>query len=94
MTQLWARAIKKNRIVRSETIPLEDDLMEMLGQLLALMDLPRPLFLGKHEREWTQFGQTSFNSDHFVESIPYDKIEIERIDPEEKKKRSKDPRNG
>lgn len=94
MTELWARAIRKNRIVRSETVPLGDDLIETLGALFHLLDLPRPLLLGKHEREWAQFGMTSFNKDHFVESIPYDRVEVERIDPDVEKKRNSDPRNG
>ena len=94
MTRLWARAIKKHRIARSETVEMTDNLMDDIGELMRIMDLPRPLWLGKHEREWEQFGQTSFTKDHFVESIAYDKIEIERIDPDAKKKKSQDPRNG
>lgn len=95
MTELWARAIKRHRIARSETVPMEsDDWMEALGALMQRMDLPRPMILGKHERDWAQFGLTSFTKDHFVETIPYDRIEIERIDLDAQKKRSQDPRNG
>lgn len=95
MTQLWARAIRKQRIVRSETAPLErDDLQAALDELCTKLDLPRPMLLGKHEREWAQFGLTSFTADHFVEHIPYDRLEVERIDADAKKKRSQDPRNG
>lgn len=94
MIMLWARAIKKTRIVRSETVELGDDLMEAIGALCMLLDIPRPLFLSKHEREWAQFQQTTFTKDHFIESIPYDKIEFEQFDPNAKKKKSQDPRNG
>lgn len=95
MTELWVRAIKRHRIALSETEPMEDgNMIEALSALLARMDLPRPLFLPKHEREWEEFGLTSFTRDHFIEAIPYDRIEIERIDPDAKKKRSQDPRNG
>ena len=94
MTHLWARAILRNRIVRSEAIPLDTDVTEALGELCRRMDLPRPMILGKHEREWEQFGHTVFGGDHFVESIPYDRLEVERIDPDARKTRSQDPRNG
>lgn len=94
MPQLWVRAIRRNSIIRSETIALDGDLLDTIGLLLNRLDLPRPMFLGKHEREWAQFGMTTFTKDHFVEHIPYDKIEIEQFDPNEKKKRSQDPRNG
>lgn len=94
MTQLWARGIKKHRIVRSETVELGNDVMEALGELCKLLDISRPMFLGKHEREWEQFGMTSFTKDNFADTIPFDKLEIERIDPDAKKKKSQDPRNG
>lgn len=95
MTQLWARAIRKHRIVRSETTPLEtDDLEQAIGEVCHKLDLSRPMILGKHERDWEQFGMTAFTQDHFVDAIPYDRIEVERIDTDAKKKRSQDPRNG
>lgn len=94
MMQLWARAIKHHRIARSETVEMGDDLTETLGELFLKLDLPRPMMLGKNDREWEQFGLTSFNRDNFVESIPFERIEIERIDPDAKKKKSQDPRNG
>lgn len=94
MEYLWARAIKNHRIARSETVPWEGDLPEALSALCAALDIPRPMMLQKHDREWADFSQTSFTKDHFIESIPFDKVEIERIDPDAKKKQSKDPRNG
>lgn len=96
MTSLWVREIRRHRIVRSETAPLADDasLLDVLGALCARMDVPRPLFLAKHAREWAQFGQTFFSPEHFVESVSFDRLEIERIDPDAKKARSSDPRNG
>lgn len=95
MTQLWARAIKRHRIVKSETVPLEEGgFMDALVELSQKLDISRPMMLGKNEREMEQFGLTSFTADNFVESIPYDKIEIETFGPDAKKKRSDDPRNG
>ncbi len=93
MIQLWARIIHKHRIARSETIEMRGDLTETLGELCMRMDIPRPLFLGKHEREWAQFQQTAFTKEHFVESVPFDRLEIEQFDSEAKKKKSQDPRN-
>ena len=94
MARLWARIIAKHRIVRSETVDLMDDLSNALHELCSKMDIPRPLFLSKHQREWDLFQQTSFSKDHFVESVTFDKLEIERIDADAPKKKSKDPRNG
>ncbi len=94
MTKLWARAILKHRIARSETVEFTGDLTQAVHELCQKLDISRPLFLQKHEREWRDFQQTSFTRDHFVESIPFDKIEIERIDTDAPRKKSMDPRNG
>lgn len=94
MVYLWARAIAKQRIVRSETVEFHEELLPALSELCARLDISRPMLLSKHEREWAQFQQTTFARDHFVEGIPFDKLEIERIDSDAKKKKSDDPRNG
>lgn len=93
MARLWARMIEKHRIVRSEMVDL-DNMMDALHELCVKMDIPRPLFLSKHQREWDQFQQTSFLKDHFVEAVTFDKLEIERVDTDAPQKKSKDPRNG
>ena len=94
MDQIWARVIAHHRIVKNETVPFDGSLLDALNALCARMDLPRPMILPKHEREWEQFGQMHFTKDHFVESFPYDKLEIERIGTDERPSRSMDPRNG
>ena len=93
MAQLWARMVKKNRIIQSETIPFED-LYDSLGEICRKLDIPRPIFLTKHEKEWREFQQTSFTAYDFVEAIAFDKLEIEHIDLGAPKKKSQDPRNG
>lgn len=94
MLYLWARGIHKHRIARSETVEFDGDLLEALSELCARLDISRPMMLAKHEREWAEFSQTTFTKDHFVEAIPFDKLEIEQIDPDAKKKKSQVPRNG
>lgn len=94
MVRLWVRIMKKQHILRSETIEMTDDVQDALTQICAIIDIPRPIFLQKHTREWTQFQQTSFSQDHFVEHIPFDKLEIEQINTEAPKRKSHDPRNG
>ncbi len=94
MTELWVRLIKRQKIWRSETAPMEGDVQDALHELCVKLDIPRPIWLSKHDRDWEAFGLTSFSQDHFVEAIPFDKMEIERIDTEAPKKKSQDPRNG
>lgn len=93
MTQLWVRLIRKQRIKANLTLPMPDDaLTETLEEACRRLDVPRPLWLGKHEREYQQFQRTSFTQEHFLESIAFDRMEIERIDPDEPRKAPRDPR--
>lgn len=89
---LWARKIRGQRIIMSDTEPCDPtDPQEALLELCRRMDVPRPLWLNKHEKEYHAFGRTAFAQDHFIESIPFTKLEIELIVPENLKK--KGPRN-
>ena len=57
------------------------------------LDLPEPIWLDKNEREWEEFGMTRFLPDAFFEAVPFERLEIEYIDPDAPKKKSRDPRN-
>ena len=44
------------------------------------------MVLPRNERDWEQFTQTRFLPDCFLESVPFDRMEVEFIDPDKKKK--------
>lgn len=91
--RLWGRLIKGQKILRQETVPCDpEDLQPALDVLCRALDLPRPLWLQKHTREIAEFGHTSFRADHFMEPIAFSRLEIELIQPEEKRKKTRDPR--
>ena len=93
-TALWVRTIRHNRIDRQLTEPcLRDDPIEALSEACQKLDISRPLWLDKNQREWEEFGQTRFLPDAFMDAVDFQRLEIEYIDPDAKKKRSKDPRN-
>lgn len=94
MARLWARIIKNHRIDRQDTYPCiwgEED--EALTYLCKSFDIPKPIWLPKHEREYEAFRRTAFTGDHFVEEIDFDRFEIEFLDDTGKKRKSADPRN-
>ena len=63
-----------------------------LGEPWAIhkLDIARPIWLDKHEKEVARFGRTAFTQEHFLEPIAFDKFEIEFLRPHG---RSTDPRN-
>ena len=91
---LWLRTIRHHRIDQQTTASCtRDDPQTALETACHDLDLPKPIWLEKNIREWREFGQTRFGADAFFESVSFDRMEIEFIDPEEPKKKSRDPRN-
>ena len=43
--------------------------------------------------EFEQFRHTAFTADHFVEDISFDRMEVEFLEDDGKKRKSDDPRN-
>ena len=94
MSRLWIRLIKNHRIDRQETVPCAwGEERDALVEACHTMDVPAPIWLNKHDNEFEQFRRTAFTGDHFIESINFDRMEIEFLDDTGKKRRSTDPRN-
>ena len=97
MARLWGILKKKNRIWRDIVVEIHGDdseaTQDALSDVCYALDIPRPIWLDKHEREWEEFGQTRFLPDDFLESVDFQRMEIEFIDPDAKKKKSTDYRN-
>ena len=87
--RLWGRMMKQQRIIRQETIEIEnDDIEEAFLEICRRFDVQRPIQLPKHNREFEKFGRTFFSREHFTESIDFDKLELELIMPDGEKKSS------
>ena len=94
MPRLWARIIKKHRIERQATVECAwPEAEEALTELCHEFDIPRPLWLNKHYREFEEFRRTQFLPEHFMEDVPFQRLEIEYLDDDDRSRRSRDPRN-
>lgn len=94
-TALWVRTIRRHRMDRQVTLPCRrDDPEDALIEACHQLDISVPLWLDKNQREWDEFGQTRFLPDAFLDAVSFERLEIEFIDPDAKKKKSKDPYNG
>ncbi len=93
-TALWVKIIRHHRTEQQATVPCgRGDAHGALREACHELDLPEPIWLDKNEREWAEFGMTRFQQDAFFETIAFDRMEIEYIDPDAPKKKSRDPRN-
>ena len=94
MSRLWARIIKKHRIDRQATTDTGmEGVQDALTRLCHDFDIPRPIWLNKHEREFEQFRRTVFLPEHFMEEVPFQRLEIEFLEDDGRTRRSNDPRN-
>ncbi|MGI6173605.1 MAG: hypothetical protein ACOYI8_06840 [Christensenellales bacterium] len=94
MSRLYVKVIRRQRIERHETIPCgAGEEKEKLAELLREMDIPVPMWLEKHEKEYAQFRRTWFLGEHFIEDVSFDKLEIEFLPDDGVTRRSRDPRN-
>lgn len=85
-TSIWVRLIRHNRIWKDITEPCtHESWKEALQEACRRLDVPRPMVIEKHERDWANFSQTRFLADHFIESVEFERMEAEFIDPEEKR---------
>ncbi len=94
MTRLWMRIIKKHRIDKQFIAPCAPgEERETLIALCREADLPVPMWLEKHEREFERFRRTVFLPDHFIEEVRFERLEIEFLEDETRTRVSRDPRN-
>lgn len=91
MYKLWARKIKKNNLIDSivvknkENIPSQEKRDKCLKEICQKLDLSVPVWLSKHDLEFSQFKYVTFYPHDFMDEVDFDKLEIELIDSEDKK---------
>ena len=94
MSRLWLKVIKNHRIHEQYTRPCNwGEEKDVLVETCKQADLPCPIWLEKHEREYARFRRTSFTSEHFIEEIRFDKLDLEFIDDTDTQHKTRDPRN-
>ena len=83
---IWVRLVKHGKIMESNVQPCAPDEWEAaLTEACRALDTPKPVILPRHERDYHSFHQARFLPEHFVESVSFDRMEVEYIDPEAKK---------
>ena len=91
--RLWVRLIKGHRVDRSETIRCRmEEAPDALRDLLQQMDLSQPIWLDRHQKDWQEFALAVFRPEHFMEPVPFDRMELSYIEDGEKKPKTH-PRN-
>ena len=79
---IWVRLIKHGKIKESNVQPCAaEDWEDALTEACRQLDAPKPVILPRHERDYAEFHQARFLPEHFVESVAFDRMEVEYVDP-------------
>jgi hypothetical protein len=90
MYKLWAKKISKHKIINSVTVKNKEDISPInkrdkcLKEICQKLDISMPIWLKKHETEFSQFKYVTFYPQDFVDEVDFDKLEIELLDNENK----------
>ena len=86
MFRLWGKEIKDNHLVR-DTVICDDTtdtrthkIFHALDAVCYEFDLSKPIWLDANISEFQRVSKTRFSQDSFMESIPFDFLELQIIE--------------
>ena len=86
MFRLWGKLWKQNRLLQ-DTVYTDDSqsnrtrkVFDGLEDICKTFDLAVPIWLDSNIREFQLHSKTRFYADSFIESIPFDYLEIQVIE--------------
>ncbi len=83
---IWVREIKRNKIIKDITTPCPNgDWETALVNACRALDIAVPLMVKRHHKDFEDFRQVRFLPEHFLESVPFDRLEVEFFDPDDRK---------
>lgn len=92
MLKIWGKVLKRNKIVQSHTAQNNDsnltdqERIDMcMDEICRKFDIQKPLWLPIHYKDLAGYRRVKFNSDSFMEDIPFDTFEIEIIEEDTNK---------
>ena len=92
MFKIWAKTIKKEKITKSYVYKGEESFDsaqfgKYLPEMCEQMDIPTPVALKSHVKNFDSFGITKFSRADFVESIDFDFLTLEYCKEEKGEKK-------
>lgn len=82
MVKIWGRVIKKDKIIKSDTIEVdahECTFFNMLRNLSEKLDIPTPVLLEKHVNDFNRFNMCVFKAADFIQSVNFSSFVISNI---------------
>ena len=89
MFRLWAKLWKENRLLQDIVICYDNNdtrthkIFNAIEQVCREFDLSKPIWLESNIIEFKKHAKTRFSSDHFVDEINFDFLEIHIIEEDD-----------
>ncbi|MGI6189803.1 MAG: hypothetical protein GX041_05260 [Clostridiales bacterium] len=90
MFRLWGIVRKNNKIIMDMVseysgadLSEQDRLHRCIEEICYKLDLERPIWLEKNQREFEEYKRAVLTQDNFMEKIDFDALEIEVIQDDE-----------
>lgn len=89
MFRLWAKLWKENRLLQDIVICYDNNdtrthkIFNAIDQVCREFDLSKPIWLESNIIEFKKHAKTRFSSDHFVDEINFDFLEIHIIEEDD-----------
>ena len=86
MFRLWGKMYKNNKMIQDLTISDDSEdtrthkVFSAIAQICLEFDLPQPIWLESNITEFKRRSRTRFTRDSFIETIPFDYLEIQIIE--------------
>ena len=85
--RIWIRLMKKNQSLGDTVVPAPRNEPEAaLREALTTLDISQPMWLPRHHLDWEEYAFTNFRPEHFVDSVPFDRLEVRYLFPEDEEK--------
>ncbi|MBE5996275.1 MAG: hypothetical protein E7240_02830 [Lachnospiraceae bacterium] len=86
MFRMWGKLFKDNHMTADHVAEDSSDdtrthkVFRALEEICLTFDLMQPIWLDKNIREFQRLAKTRFHEDSFVETVPFDYLEIQVIE--------------
>ena len=82
MVKIWVKTIRGEKTTRSEVFVFsgkyeEAEFQDYLNEICDQLDIPTPVVIKAHVRNFSRFNITKFKRDDFVESTDFDLLSLE-----------------
>ncbi len=86
MVKIWGKIIKNTKMIKEIVVvsdidgSYQENLKACIKEVCYKLDIAKPYWLSPNVKEYNERRRTTFNQNHFIDKIDFDKFIIQQID--------------